>query len=134
MALSFNLEFKENSFSKKNVLVSNNSDFYKKIDLDKYDVTLLVTNGKEDNDYNLLYPYYSNKIRNNGKNKILFNRISAFLMTRNQKYDIILGDNSNSIFDNYYLHYANGKQKVLVGNDGNKLFKKRITKKGINEL
>lgn len=110
-SIAFYININDNKNNKKSILLSNNSNFIKKFDTDKYDL------------------YYLSKI----DNKIMNNRLILYLFIKNKEYDYIIGDNSISKIDQFILKHSNG-EKVLIGKKNNKYFKRTISKMDINEL
>jgi len=107
-AISINLEFKNEKDYKKKILISNKDELYKKINKDKYEITILNTNNKEIDDYETIS---IKKIETRSK---LLNKMIAFFLVKNQKYDYVITDKKNNDFENTYLLYSNALSKLSV--------------------
>ena len=136
LALSVSIDIKNDSDRKKSILVSYNSNFVNKIDINKYDVKYLITDNSKCDKENVCYPYFVNWRIMHVKliRKLFFNRFMLFNLIRNQKFDFVLGDNSTSFADTYFLRKSKTDRRIVVGKKKDKYFKECISKMQINKL
>ena len=133
MAMIINIDFNYTKY-KKQILVSKEIKFINEISHNKYEIMYLTID--KDSKDKVVYPYYHyySLLSNKYLSKIFYNRITAYLLTRNKKYDIVLGDNQISKFASYYLGYARASRKLIVGKKTNKMFKECISEIKVSEI
>lgn len=108
-AISFNLEFKNEKDNKKKVLISKTDELYKKINKNKYEVTVLNTKNEDIEKYETINISKKLKTKSTKINKLI-----TYLLVRNQKYDYALLNDNNDDFDNSYLIYSNTTKKLNI--------------------
>lgn len=125
IALSLNFEYNIASTRKKNIIINKSSEAYNKLDQEKYDVYVL---GNDPN-YACINPYFTSSWFNN---RIFKNKIVAYLLTRNQKFDIVIYGGKD-IFEENFLNYVDAKKKYTLNKEG-RLIKESITINQINQM